>query len=131
MKMKKITIILTLIIAFITMCPTEVQANGFTFPSWGELQNSAKSFLNHGNGGYLQSGQTTNIFVPMAKILLGFGIIVLVGATIVMGIKYMFASPEEAAKLKQQLVGLVVSAVVIFAAAGIWSFVYTLLDNIL
>lgn len=131
MKMKKITIILTLIIAFVTICPTEVQASGFTFPSWSELQNSAKNFLNRGNGGYIQSGQVSNIFVPMARILLGFGIIVLVGATIIMGVKYMFASPEEAAKLKQQLVGLVVAAVVIFAAAGIWSFVYTLLNGIL
>ena len=67
----------------------------------------------------------------MARILLSIGIIVLVGVTMVMGIKYMFASPEEAAKLKQQLIGLVVSALVIFGAVGIWSLAYQVLSSVL
>ena len=37
-----------------------------------------------------------------------------------MGIKYFISSPEEQAKLKGQLIGVVVSAVVIFGAVSIW-----------
>ena len=53
----------------------------------------------------------------------------LVGVTIVMGIKYMFATPEEAAKLKQQLIGLVVSAVVVLGATAIWKIIYKVLSS--
>ena len=38
-----------------------------------------------------------------------------------MGIKWITANPEEQAKLKQQTIGLVVSAVVILGAYTIWS----------
>ena len=48
---------------------------------------------------------------------------VVVVATI-MGIKYMVANPEEKAKLKTQLIGLVVATIVIFAAQFIWSTIY-------
>ena len=63
------------------------------------------------------------IVVPIANILTAIGVFVLVGVTIVMGIKYMFATPEEAAKLKQQLIGLVVSAVVVLGATAIWKII--------
>ena len=49
-------------------------------------------------------------------------ILIIVGLLII-GIRYMMASPEEAAKLKGQLVGLVVSGIVIFGAYSIWALV--------
>lgn len=42
----------------------------------------------------------------------------------------MTASPEEAAKIKTQLIGLVVAAIVIVGAYGIWSFAYNFLSGI-
>jgi len=54
---------------------------------------------------------------------------VLVSVTIIMVIKYMFATPDEAAKLKQQLIGLVVSAVVVLGATAIWKIVYNVLKS--
>jgi hypothetical protein len=42
-----------------------------------------------------------------------------------MAIKYFTEGPEQKAKLKQQLIGLVVSIVVIYGGVGIW----TLLKN--
>ena len=45
---------------------------------------------------------------------------VLVAVTTYMGIKYLTAGPEAQAKLKVQLIGVVVSGVVIFGAYGIW-----------
>ena len=66
---------------------------------------------------------------PVDNILTAVGIVVLVAVTMIMGIRYMFATPEEAAKLKQQLIGLVVSGVVIFGAVAIWKIVYTILNS--
>lgn len=131
MKIKKISMILIVTIILITVFSTTVQANSFQFPTWSELKTSAQNFIGRGGSGYISDGEMGKIFVPMASILFGFGIIVLVGATIIMGIKYMFASPEEAAKLKQQLVGLVVAAVVIFGAVGIVNLVFNVLNSIL
>lgn len=71
----------------------------------------------------------TDILRPIIEILTAIGVIVLVAVTIIMGIKYMFATPEEAAKLKQQLIGLVVSSVVVLGAAAIWKIVYNLLST--
>lgn len=70
------------------------------------------------------------ILKPIVGILTAIGVIVLVVVTIIMGIKYMFATPEEAAKLKQQLIGLVVSAVVVLGATAIWGIVLDVLNKI-
>ena len=47
----------------------------------------------------------------------------MVAVTAYMGIKYLTAGPEAQAKLKTQLVGVVVSGMVIFGAYFIWSIV--------
>ena len=47
----------------------------------------------------------------------------MVAVTTYMGIKYLTAGPEAQAKLKTQLIGVVVSGIVIFGAYGIWSMV--------
>ena len=46
-----------------------------------------------------------------------------------MGIKYFISSPEEQAKLKGQLIGVVVSAVVIFGAYSIWKMAVSIFMN--
>lgn len=67
------------------------------------------------------------ILKPIVGILTAIGVIALIVITMIMGIKYMFATPEEAAKLKQQLIGLVVSAVVVLGATAIWKIIYNIL----
>ena len=67
--------------------------------------------------------------IPVINILTSIGIIVLVAVTIVMGIKYLFASPEQAAKLKTQLIGLAISAFVILGATAIWKIVYKVISS--
>ena len=59
-------------------------------------------------------------FAGLAKILTTLGAGVLIIVITYMGIKYFISSPEEQAKLKGQLIGVVVSAVVIFGAVSIW-----------
>lgn len=131
MKIKKFVVALIMFLAVISLCPKPVQANGFSFPSFSELMQDGKNFLSKGKNNNVSESQLQSVFLPMARILLSIGIIVLVGVTMVMGIKYMFASPEESAKLKQQLIGLVVSALVIFGAVGIWSLAYQVLSSVL
>lgn len=130
MKKKKIVVILAVLLMLVVMAPVRSYASGFTFPNWSQLQSSANGFLNKGKNNNVSTSQMSSVFLPAARILLGFAIIVLVGVTIVMGIKYVIATPEEAAKLKQQLIGLVVSAVVIFGAVGIWTLAYNIFNAI-
>lgn len=60
------------------------------------------------------------IFVPVGQTLVTIGDAVLVVVTGIIGIQYITASPDKKAKLKQQLIGLVVSIVVINGAVVIW-----------
>ena len=98
--------------------------------------SDAKAFIDKGAGqtgtnGLNQEDLNTigKQFAEIAQILVYIGAGILVAATAYMGIKYMTASPEQQGKLKQQLIGLVVSAVVIFGAYFIWSTVYDLLNT--
>lgn len=63
----------------------------------------------------------TSPIVPIAQALTTIGVGILLCVAAVMGIKWITANPEEQAKLKQQSVGLLVSAVVILGAYTIWS----------
>lgn len=77
--------------------------------------------------GSVNSKAMGEILKPIVGILTAIGVIALIVITMIMGIKYMFATPEEAAKLKQQLIGLVVSAVVVLGATAIWKIIYNIL----
>ncbi len=89
-----------------------------------KMETQAKDFLSEGAN---QSNiSTTNIakeFSGLGQILTMIGAGVMVAVTTYMGIKYLTAGPEAQAKLKTQLIGIVVSGVVIFGAYGIWSIV--------
>ena len=90
--------------------------------SYSDMKKQTKSFLEIGNAS-AQSVNTDDItaeFVPLGQLLTSIGAGILIAVTIYMGIKYLTSGPEAQAKLKQQLIGVVVSAVVIFGAYGIW-----------
>ena len=90
--------------------------------SWGQIQQQAKDFLTSGNSGQtLDVGTLQGTIIDVGQILTTIGLAVVMVGLVIIGIKYMMASPEEAAKLKGQLVGLVVSAIVIFGAWSIWN----------
>lgn len=95
--------------------------------SYGDMMNQASGFISHGeNQARNSSISTTDItseFVDLGKILTTIGAGVMVAVTTYMGIKYITSGPEAQAKLKQQLIGVVVSGVVIFGAYGIWKIV--------
>ena len=96
-----------------------------------EMQTETDEFMKKGQTGS-KSIEGDGIFkdlADMGSILTTIGAGVLVAATLYMGIKYMTASPEAQAKLKQQLIGLVVSGFVIFGSYAIWKIVVTIVEK--
>ncbi len=96
-----------------------------------EMQTETDEFMKKGQTGS-KSIKGDGIFkdlADMGSILTTIGAGVLVAATLYMGIKYMTASPEAQAKLKQQLIGLVVSGFVIFGSYAIWKIVVTIVEK--
>ena len=97
----------------------------FTVPcyavSWSEIQQEGEAFETEGRERtYIEEQDTANLVNGLANILTTIGIIVLLIGFLIIGIKYMTATPDQAAKLKTKLVGLVVSGIVIVGAFGIW-----------
>lgn len=126
--LKSIFIVLTMILILGIFQP---KASAIEVRSFDEMKVAVNTFIHKGESG--NSGISTSamgdIVIPIANILTAIGVIALVGATTIMGIKYMFATPEEAAKLKQQLIGLVVAGVVILGATAIWKIVYGIINS--
>lgn len=129
MKILKIATMIAVIVLTINIIQPKVYATKVS--TFDQMKTSINNFLNKGKGGGTGIDDSTlkSVVNPVANILTAIGIAVLVAVTMIMGIKYMFATPEEAAKLKQQLIGLVVSGVVIFGAVAIWKIVYTVLNG--
>lgn len=64
-----------------------------------------------------------NQFVGIGQLLVIAGVIVILITIGITGIRWITASPDKQAKLKEQLIGLVIATVVIFGAVGIWNLV--------
>lgn len=130
MKTLKIIFVALATIMLISVFQPKVDA-AITVKSFDEMKQSINSFNAKGKSGSsgISAGDMATIVVPIVNILTAVGVVVLVAVTIIMGIKYIFASPEEAAKLKQQLIGLVVSGVVILGATAIWKIVYSIINS--
>ena len=131
MKVLKIVFIAVIAIFLINIFQPEVSA--VEIRSFDEMKTAINQFMNtgkNGNSANISGNDMGSIIIPVANILTAIGVVVLVAVTIVMGIKYMIATPEEAAKLKQQLIGLVVAGVVILGATAIWKIVYNILNSV-
>lgn len=71
-----------------------------------------------------------NQLVGIGQVLVAIGTATILIITAIMAIKWITATPDKQAKLKQQLIGLVVSIIVIFGAVGIWNVVRGIMGNI-
>lgn len=92
--------------------------------SLSEMEGKASNFINTGSKQQnINYNNVTNEFKDLGNILTMIGAGVMVAVTAYMGIKYLTAGPEAQAKLKTQLIGVVVSGMVIFGAYFIWSIV--------
>ena len=94
------------------------------------LWQLAINFLHKGSSEEsLDLEKASKPFVEIGQLLTTVAIIVLTIATLVMGIKYMMATPDKKATIKKQLIGLIASALVIFSAYTIWSIAVNLLSE--
>ena len=96
-----------------------------------DMQDKTQEFLERGSN-ESKSIETDGIFddlVGMGSILTTIGAGILVAVTLYMGIRFITATPEAQAKLKQQLIGLVVSGFVIFGAYFIWKIVINIVEK--
>ena len=126
--MKKVFLKIIIIISMIFtswICTTNYT---MAATSLKDIDFMAKDFIDAGSTetGTISSTEKkmSDIVIPIAQILVTIGTITVVVAATIMGIKYMVANPEEKAKLKTQLIGLVVATIVIFGAQFIWSTAY-------
>ena len=88
------------------------------------METQTNTFINKGHSqvqGNIDYNNVVKDFVSLGQILTFVGGGMVVAVVIYMGIKYLTAGPEAQAKLKTQLIGVVVSAMVIFGAYFIWS----------
>ena len=123
--LKYVAVVITAMLIMINL--NQPVAEAMTFDEMrSKIQTWTKIGQSQG-GSQIQGNEIGEILRPIVNILTAIGVIVLVAVTVIMGIKYMFATPEEAAKLKQQLIGLVVAAVVVLGATAIWKIIYKIL----
>ncbi len=123
--LKYVAVVITAMLIMINL--NQPVAEAMTFD---EMRSKIQTWTQIGQrqgGSRISGNEIGNILKPIVNILTAIGVIALIVITMIMGIKYMFATPEEAAKLKQQLIGLVVSAVVVLGATAIWKIIYNIL----
>ena len=117
---KRIIIVLSVLLILISLSNVAMATDNLN-----SYSQQASNFLNIGKNEFtsrnIQVNDITDVLMPLGRILttVGVGIILCVAA--VMGIKWVTAKPDEQAKLKEQLVGLAVAAVVVLGAYTIWS----------
>lgn len=127
MKSTNIKIICCIIAILISIA---IPIKSFAMASLSDMVKDAEGFIEQGSKEDPIKQDDIKAFVnPVGQILTTLATVILVVTTIVMGIKYMVSGPDEQGKLKKQLVGLVVSAVVVFAGHTIWAIMYNLLKD--
>lgn len=128
--MKKTIVMLLITIAFIVLLiqpsKAETDSDGIKF-SWGIISGKVQAFMSDGDAKEIEAGGLIN---GMANILTTVGVVVVLAGIIIVGIMYMTASPEQAAKLKMKLVGLALAGIIIIGAFGIWSLTRIALENV-
>ena len=95
------------------------------------LKADADAFIEKGKEkDVINSSDVATTIMPIAQALVAVAAGVLVIVTCIMGVKYATASsPDAQAKLKKQLIGLVISIIVVFGAHTIWTIVYNFMKE--
>lgn len=118
---KKVLIVLALIgIICLSFGVTAFAAETVDTDIWGQGQN----FIAKGkSGNTISFNSVWNDLKPVAQIVMGIGLVVLVCVGSVLGVKYMIAGADDKAKVKQKLVWFCVAAALIVGATGIFNIV--------
>ena len=98
-----------------------------------DIQDKAKNFIQYGSNNQingLKEDEIVTEFAPVGRILVFVATGVFMIVAVVMGIKWITANPEQQAKLKEQLWGLIFAIFVVYGAVGIWELVKLIMDRI-
>ena len=93
-----------------------------------DMNDSINEFKEAGDQN-INTSEVVEKFTGLGQVLTMIGTGVMVAVIAYMGIKYMTSGPEAQAKLKTQLIGVVVAGVVIFGAYHIWRLVLLIVKD--
>lgn len=135
---RKVTKILGIILVIVTMSfmfMPEVNAENKEAKEIGinDIVDAGKNWIKEGENStdsQMEVEKFAENFIGVGQVLVAIGIVTLLIVSLITAIKWITATPDKQAKLKQQLIGLVISAVVIFGAIGIWNLVRGILQNV-
>ena len=125
--MKQIVKIITIISVFFIIAT--IPKHSYASVSWPSIQGDVKNFMHEGETEDINI-DATEIISGIANLLTTIGVVAVLAGILIVSIKYFVASPDEASKLKTNLVGLVISGIVILGAFGIWRLTYRILNAI-
>lgn len=94
-----------------------------------DMQKDIENFKDKGKDIEIDADEAFGEIADIGSILTTIGAGVMVAVVTYMGIKYLTSGPEAQAKLKIQLIGVVVSGCVIFGAYFIWKTVVSVANT--
>lgn len=131
-KFIKIIIMVVVLMGINSMFFAEVKADD-DMPNVDSIFSAGKQWIETGReknqAKYNSPVEFVNELMPIGQILVSVGIGTLTIVSVIMAIRWITATPDKQAQLKQQLIGLVVAAFVIFGAVGIWEFVIHVMNS--
>ena len=99
--------------------------------SYSDINEKAKNFINRGSEKETISQQKVEQDLkPLAQILMGIAVLVLLSVGAILGVKYMISGADDRAKIKEKLIWYIVSAVLIFGAVAIFNIVINILNKV-
>lgn len=125
--MKKRNILISIVaisIIFMISFPTISHAG-----IWGDIFKGADDFVSKGKV-QVDEDKLEDASASIYYILLYIGIAAASIIGVVLGIKFMSASAEDKAKVKEQLIPYVIGCVIVFGAFAIWKLVVTVMNNV-
>lgn len=122
--MKKVFVTILIIIIFLFCNITVV------YGADSNIFQIAMKWLNLGKTESAKKQISWTGFNDLAGILWGVGIFTVLIVGTALGIKYMFASVEEKATIKETLKPFIIGSVIILGALGIWTFLVEFFDSL-
>lgn len=99
--------------------------------SFSSINEKAKGFIKKGSEKEtISQSKVEQDMLPLARILMGIAVLVLLSVGAILGVKYMISGANERANIKERLIWYVVSAVLIFGAVAIFNIVINILNNL-
>ena len=105
---------------------------GATQHTVDEIINEGNAFIQQGKNGTttLVSENLTDASQTIYNIVLAIGIVIVTAIGAYLGIKFMVASAEDRAQLKQALIPYFAGCFVIFSAYAIWAIIINLMSGL-